>query len=1371
MKKTNSILLLWQMRLSAAKGKPWLASQLLRQLKMARQQTRDYLLAVCIKLGLVNPRKVLKRLKKATGAVVAGGGMAVLLNLTLVNADALTVTTLTDILNNGDGQCELREAIINANNDDQSGSAECPAGDGFDIITLPSGTITLAQTGTDEDGSLMGDLDVITGTQLLIQGQGITQTIIDANQLDRVFHLFSEAQLTLSDLTIMNGRVNTNGGGILNHNGQLILNNVHILANQSTAGRGGGIFNHILSSTAQLTLTNSAILSNTALNQGGGIYSYVNSGGNLTLDIQNSIISGNVSTDSSGGGVYSASYKGTLNLSITDSTVRNNQAKFRGGGIALDAPELSTANLNIRQSIISGNTSTDSQGGGIAVTNSYSGDTLNLTITDSTVSGNRARHQGGGIHAYARQGTTTLDIRNSIISGNVSTDLSGGGVYSASYEGILNLSLTDSTINANVAKLSGGGISFAPYEGKGNLDIHNSVISGNVSTDSNGGGISSSVFDDLLNIMITDSEISTNRSKSQGGGLSLDTSYTSIANLDIRNSVISGNASTNSKGGGINIKNQYRDTLNLTIIDSIITANRASLEGGGLATEAGTYAIANLDIQNSVISGNVSSDSDGGGIYHGAEGTGSKVYFSLTDGIIQNNIAQSGAGISANADAESIVGTDIVSSTIAGNTATNGPGGGLLNKTGSDATSSAVATLTIVNSAIRGNTATDGGGGIYNFAQHENSDAFLSIVESVLNHNMTTGNGPGGGISNVAKYGQAQVVVRNSTLSGNQSNTDGGGIFSNTEVPTATATIILTHTTIINNFADFDANDSGDGGGLHVEQAQAVHSLIAENEDNSPSSTVHPDVSGTVTGDAYNLISQTQGGSGTLGTGSDIVAASQASPLGNHDEQPTLSGEPPYTHALFPNSPAIDAIPNADCLLSIDQRGIDRPQLTGCDIGAFESQGFYLRLDGGDSQSTLINTPFDTPLQLTYLATDTNLLLGAGHTLNFTAPSSGASLAPPLFTASTNNVGVISVAITANNEVGDYQVLATSPGERENAIFNLSNYANPDANDCGPLNQEAEAAILSGDFVAVNDGSASNGQFIEVPNGQGSGGGTINGNIHQAEFCFTITDGGTYRLVGSVWGRTGGSNSFWVTVDGQPANGYKWKLPINTGFSDRVLSDGGEVQLSLEPGDHTVILYLRENGSRIDTIRLEQIGGIGPNETPVLDPISDQVVTEGSLINFTATASDNEGDVLTFSLSNAPAGATIGANDGFFNWQTDEADGPGSYNATVSVSDGTSTDSQIVSLTVDEVNIAPILDTIPNQTVSAGNNVSFTATASDSDIPAQSLTYSLSNAPSGATIDASSGLFTWSDSPVGSHNVTVIVSDGVLSDSQVVQIT
>jgi hypothetical protein len=62
------------------------------------------------------------------------------------------------------------------------------------------------------------------------------------------------------------------------------------------------------------------------------------------------------------------------------------------------------------------------------------------------------------------------------------------------------------------------------------------------------------------------------------------------------------------------------------------------------------------------------------------------------------------------------------------------------------------------------------------------------------------------------------------------------------------------------------------------------------------------------------------------------------------------NGGPTETHALLPGSPAIDAIPPAECTydddgdpgtppvpLATDQRGVARPQGAGCDIGAFEA--------------------------------------------------------------------------------------------------------------------------------------------------------------------------------------------------------------------------------------------------------------------------------------------------------------------------------------------------------------------------------------------------------------------------------------------------
>ena len=182
------------------------------------------------------------------------------------------------------------------------------------------------------------------------------------------------------------------------------------------------------------------------------------------------------------------------------------------------------------------------------------------------------------------------------------------------------------------------------------------------------------------------------------------------------------------------------------------------------------------------------------------------------------------------------------------------------------------------------------------------------------------------------------------------------------------------------------------------------------------------------------------------------------------------------------------------------------------------------------------------------------------------------------------------------------------------------------------------------------------------------------------------------------------------------------------------------------------------------------------NSAPVLSFIANQTVNEDQLVTFTAVASDTDvpTQTLTYILSDAPIGATISPTTGLFSWATTETDGPGVYSATVIVSDGILTDSQVVEITVNEVNEAPVLTFISDQSVLEGERLSFTATATDSDVPTQTLTYSLSNAPVGATISPTTGLFTWltdADDGPAVYSATVIVSDGVLTDSQTINIT
>ena len=182
------------------------------------------------------------------------------------------------------------------------------------------------------------------------------------------------------------------------------------------------------------------------------------------------------------------------------------------------------------------------------------------------------------------------------------------------------------------------------------------------------------------------------------------------------------------------------------------------------------------------------------------------------------------------------------------------------------------------------------------------------------------------------------------------------------------------------------------------------------------------------------------------------------------------------------------------------------------------------------------------------------------------------------------------------------------------------------------------------------------------------------------------------------------------------------------------------------------------------------------NAAPVLAAVPAQTVNEGALLTFTATATDADlpANTLTYTLSGAPAGAAIASSTGVFTWTPTEAQGPGAYNFAVRVSDGSLIHEQPVTVTVSELNVAPVLAAVPAQTVNEGVLLNFTASATDADLPANTLTYSLVSAPTGAAIVGSTGVFSWTPTGAqgpGSYTFTVRVSDGALTHNQSVTVT
>ena len=412
---------------------------------------------------------------------------------------------------NGNGTCDLREAITNANGDNQSGSTECTAGAGADIITFAADyTITLSS-----------QLPAVT-TPITITGNGATKTIIQASTCNpvtlpggctpvnyRVFEVGGSGDLKIDKITVRHGRRGNFflGGGIYS-SGALTITDSIISGND--AGNGGGIYNE----GAKLSVLNTTISDNHAYNNGGGIQT------NGPATLTNSIISGNICDGSCGGGGGIINNSSTL--TITNSVISNNQTSAAGGGIFTVG-----GSLTVSKSTITGNSA--GFGGGIQ------NNTQVLSIENSTISTNNA-NDGGGMYNF---GSSSPMLTNVTFSNN-SASTNGGGMYN----NISNPMLTNVTFSGNSAT-SGGGM----HNTSGSSPmLTNVTFSGNSASSGGGGGMynESNSSPTLTNVTFSGNSASING----GGMLNFNNSRPTLTNV-----TFSGNKASTNSGGVPILKN------------------------------------------------------------------------------------------------------------------------------------------------------------------------------------------------------------------------------------------------------------------------------------------------------------------------------------------------------------------------------------------------------------------------------------------------------------------------------------------------------------------------------------------------------------------------------------------------------------------------------------------------------------------------------------------------------------------------------------------------------------------------------------------------------------------------------------------------
>ena len=216
------------------------------------------------------------------------------------------------------------------------------------------------------------------------------------------------------------------------------------------------------------------------------------------------------------------------------------------------------------------------------------------------------------------------------------------------------------------------------------------------------------------------------------------------------------------------------------------------------------------------------------------------------------------------------------------------------------------------------------------------------------------------------------------------------------------------------------------------------------------------------------------------------------------------------------------------------------------------------------------------------------------------------------------------------------------------------------------------------------------------------------------------------------------------------------------------------------------------------------------NTAPVLDSIADIVINENTAIatvdaGMSGVDIDGDGDALNYtcfydttvngtvastSSCTSLTGVTFSTSTGEMDW-TPGYTQSGNYEFKITGSDGSLSDDEIFSITVNNVNRAPVLDAIADETVSEGiaiTTVDADDSGADLDIDGQAITYSCyvdtninsavasttaCSTISGINFTASTGVMNWMPDMTqsGSYEFKIVGSDGSLSDDEIFSIT
>ena len=471
------------------------------------------------------------------------------------------------------------------------------------------------------------------------------------------------------------------------------------------------------------------------------------------------------------------------------------------------------------------------------------------------------------------------------------------------------ITITDGFLDDPIAQ-GAGVLSFST------LTIEDSAIFDNHNQQADGGGIWAA------SLTMTDSIVVENSAAEDGGGIAggpLTIDGSTIAEND------AGPAPA-ARGGGITT-----NANDLTITDSVFDANSVSgANGSGGALSIQVSSSGTKMISGSTFTGN-DADYAGGAINVSLNSPTAPVDIETTR-IEDSEAGRFGGGIRV-AGGDLDLGASILRDNHALSATDPVEGGGL------DLSDDASADVT--DTVVRENTAETTGSA---FAQGGGVDVAGSLTmerSSVLGNmvNSTGGSQQRGGGINIRSVSGPSAVLVNTTVGGNSA-VDAGALGGGIAV--TSGFLGLVHSSLNFNAAG-GANDEGDA--LSEEQSSTV--LVKTSAFGDPSLPSED-------------LCASDGGSGIQSNGFNVASGASCGFTGEGDQQgvdPLLSAAadnsglragppgatlPVETMRLLPGSPAINHVPEAECLggdgtpLQTDARGFPRPAGPACETGAYE---------------------------------------------------------------------------------------------------------------------------------------------------------------------------------------------------------------------------------------------------------------------------------------------------------------------------------------------------------------------------------------------------------------------------------------------------